>query len=89
MITIWKYVIQTTDVQKIAMPVGADILTVQTQGGQPCMWVIVDTEVAKSVRTFEVVGTGNPMTERDDRQYIGTYQLHEGALVFHLFEIFV
>ena len=40
--TIWKYQLDTTDKQTITMPFGAEILSVQMQGLNPCMWVLVN-----------------------------------------------
>lgn len=85
---IWKYQLHTTDTQNLTMPVGAEILTVQTQNG-PCLWVLVDPDAEMEKRTIETFGTGHaiPDTPVGERKYIGTYQLHNGALVFHVFEL--
>lgn len=82
---IWKFEIETTDNQTIGMPVGAEILTVQTQYGKPCLWALVNPDGNKEQRHIEIIGTGNPVKEAS-RIYIGTYQLRDGALVFHVFE---
>lgn len=88
--TIWKFELETTDNQKIQMPVGAEILTVQTQNETPCLWALVDPNEAKEDRFIEIFGTGHPigydMDVDVDRKYISTYQLHGGSLVFHVFE---
>ena len=44
---IYKYRIEVTDDQNIEMPVGAKILTVQTQNGVPCIWAMVDPNAEK------------------------------------------
>jgi hypothetical protein len=84
--TIWKYKFNISDNILIEMPKGAEILTVQTQDGEPCIWALVDTEQKTIVdRHFELYGTGHPFTETE-KKYIGSFQLLEGQLVFHLFE---
>lgn len=86
--SIWKFGLETTDNQEIEMPIGAEILTVQTQHEQPCLWALVHPSAEKEIRHFEVFGTGHEVSypTGTDRKYIGTYQLHGGSLVFHVFE---
>lgn len=85
---IWKYVLDTTDHQAVEMPVGAEILTVQTQYNKPCMWALVDPSAEEEKRYFEIFGTGHDVNYDMgvNRKYIGTYQLDKGTLVFHVFE---
>lgn len=87
MMAIWKFPLKAQDVQSIEMPAGATILTVQTQGGQPCLWAKVDAAKPKTKRVFETFGTGHPIPETHERAYLGTYQLVGGALVFHVYEV--
>lgn len=89
MTTIWKFSIPVKDRIKLDMPKGAKILTVQTQYPDASLWAIVDSEVQTEQRYFELYGTGHDMHEprAGVRQYIGTFQMREGGLVFHLFEI--
>lgn len=87
--TIWKYELEITDLQVIKMPYGAKILTVQTQNDKPCIWVETndDAHLPRNNRVIEIIGTGNPMEVRQ-RTYIGTFQLHNGGMVFHVYEAF-
>lgn len=39
--TIWKYPLQVLDRQTLFMPPGAEILSLQTQFGNPCLWARV------------------------------------------------
>ena len=41
---IWKFPLTATDKQKIELPVGAKVLTVQNQYHIPCMWVLLDID---------------------------------------------
>ena len=72
----------------ISMPDGAKLLTVQTQTGSPVLWALVNTKNANIIRAIVTVGTGNPMPYEsiDNLQYIGTYQLHGGSFIGHVFE---
>jgi hypothetical protein len=83
--TIHKFSLATTDYQYIELPVGSKILTVQPQGNDVCLWVIVDPEAAKNRKRILIFGTGHPMPDGIEDNYIGTYQLLGGQLVFHVF----
>jgi len=91
--TIWKYPLETTDVQTVMMPKGAKPLTVAVQGSQVCLWALVDSEADPEARDFVIYGTGHPVRDVVKRDvgevqtYVGTYQLDNGSLVFHVFEI--
>lgn len=86
--TIWKFELETTDKQIIEMPFNAEILNIQTQDETPCVWALVDPLEAVEDRVIEIFGTGHKLLEDMgvNREYIGTYQLNNGALVFHVFE---
>ena len=70
---IYKYKFEVKDKIVIEMPVDAEILTVQTQRGSPCMWALIDTEVTYSEkRQFYIYGTGHKIThDLKQSQYIG------------------
>ena len=84
---IWKWTLQVTDLQAVQMPRGATVLSVQLQHGMPQVWALVDETAPQEPFTFAAYGTGNPMPEVVDfGRFVGTYQLDDGALVFHVFE---
>lgn len=87
--TIYKYPLEAIDYQEIEMPASAEILTVQTQRGTPCIWALVDTDNDPEERHIRILGTGHPVRSTKDkfRRYIGTFQLMAGNLVYHVFEI--
>jgi hypothetical protein len=88
MTTIWKFPLEAIDRQIVRVPKGARALTAQMQGGQLCIWALVDT---KNVDT----GVGMPVyihgTGHEVRllaafgRYLSTVQMDNGALVFHVF----
>lgn len=85
---IWKFQLQSTDRQAFCLPKGAEILTIQVQGGEPYFWALVDPLQEQVERFIEMYGTGHPVPfeEGFTKKYIGTYQLYNGSLVFHVFE---
>lgn len=83
---IWKYALQVVDEQPVRMPSGAEILTVQMQGANLCLWACVVPGAEESIRHIRIYGTGHEMDPGMHR-YIGTFQMHGGALVFHAYEV--
>lgn len=86
--TIWKFPLAVMDRQRVLMPKGTEILTVQRQSEQACIWAIVDDQAEMETRAFDIYGTGNPMPELamgDARKYVGTFQAP--PFVWHVFEI--
>jgi hypothetical protein len=88
--TIWKFILEVTDEQMIQVPPPFQPLTVQIQNGRPCLWALVgDREVIypapQITRRIWTVGTGHSCNHVKRDNYVGTYQLHGGELVFHVF----
>jgi hypothetical protein len=86
--TIYKYPLDGSYHNIIPMHNDAQILCVQVQDGIPCLWALVDPATGFSERHFETFGTGHVIPDKIGvyRRYIGTYQLLDGHLVFHVFE---
>ena len=82
---IWKYPIEPGYLE-LRLPVDSQILSVQVQSEQPFLWVLVNPEDRTVSRRFKAYPTGLPI-EDESINYIGTFQLDGGKLVFHLFEI--
>jgi len=84
---IWKFKIIPGPFS-IMMPKGAEVIHVETQRDEGCMWVLVDPIAEKDDRYFEVFGTGENIhyDMGVDRKHLGTFLLHGGGLVLHLFE---
>lgn len=78
--TIWKFPLLKNDIE---MPLGAEILTVQLQGGCPTLWAIVRPDSTPIIRHFRIVMTGGENYNEGDK-YIGTTQAH--GIVLHIFE---
>jgi len=83
--TVYKYPLEVTDQQTVRLPRDHKVLCVQTQYDKPFIWALVDTQSPNFDYLFHTIATGAPADRVKSRQYIGTYQLHDGALVFHVF----
>ena len=83
--TIYKYTLQPGRTV-LELHRGAEVLTVQMQRDEPCMWAKVDTTQPMERRTFEVFGTGHTMPNDPRLVYVATFQMYGGSLVFHVFE---
>lgn len=82
---IFKYALAIEDLQTVEMPEGADILSVQNQDRDVCIWALCDPRAPKEARTFRIFGTGHPVCDNPGR-FIGTVQILNGALMWHVFE---
>lgn len=83
--TVYKYKLKCSGEQWIEMPITAKVLTVQMQNGEPCLWAKVRPDEPQALRRFVTHGTGHQIPETTGK-YIGTYQLNNGELIFHVFE---
>lgn len=82
---VWKYPLAVEEVQQLDMPRGARALAVQIQGGEPCLWALVYPAAPTETRTVRVTGTGHTNIGIFADDYVGTFQLLGGGLVFHVF----
>ena len=83
--SIWKYELVGVDRQEIVVPKDSEILCVQYQRGNPCVWVKVNPkEKEKDVLVIWTHGTGHEFDD-SNYNYLGTYQMGDGILVFHVF----
>lgn len=82
---IWKYPLVIDDRQIVHVPRGAELLTVQSQGGTPCLWAKVDTEAEPVSVEIVMHGTGHPADDTDGLKYLGTFQIAGLAFVGHCF----
>lgn len=93
--TIYKYPLETTDLQSIKIPglsyednfnFMTQFFCIDTQRGYPCLWCLVDTEEKEREVLIRIIGTGNPAPDSLTRKdYLGTYQLFNGNFVGHVF----
>lgn len=88
-LVIWKYPVRNLSRFTLSVPVGARVLAVQRQRGQPQIWMLVDPEALREGKVFRVTGTRHQYSasEMESWTYHGTFQTCEGDFVWHLFEI--
>ena len=84
--TVYKYPLEVNDEVIVMMPKGARVLSVQVQNGRPCLWAECNPDGEPVLRTFLIRGTGHPIDDEIEKEYIGTIQMCEGSIVFHVFE---
>lgn len=82
---VWKYELKIVSEQKIEMPVMAKLLCVQVQNGAPQLWALVNPNAPMERRRILTLGTGHPADGKPG-EYVGTYQVEDGSLVFHVFD---
>lgn len=84
---IFKYEISIKEKFDLELPSHSKILSFQLQNGKPYIWVLLDENKVLKHRYFTIVGTGHEFDYHPDiMKYIGTIQMNQGALVWHLFE---
>jgi len=91
--TVWKYELKVINEQTFNLPVGAQLLTVQVQYDTPCLWVLLDPDASREPVKIYTAGTGagtgflieHYWIEQNNLLYVGTYQMRDGRLVFHVF----
>lgn len=95
--TVYRYPLKLEDEQVIEMPAGAEILHVARRenhhvvlgvaGVQDAieLWARVDPEEPLRPRHIRVAGTGHLLGSAE-LVHLGTVQISEGRLVFHVFE---
>ena len=85
---IYKYDLRNTDKQVVMLPIGAKILTIQSQYEEPKLWAFVNPDAEIEQRHIEIFGTGHELIydAGAERNYISTYQLSGEYYVFHAFE---
>jgi hypothetical protein len=89
--TVWKFPIVIEDTFELELPEDAEILHVDSQEQRYAyLWALVDPDVPKERRRFRLAGTGHPIDdslEITGLEHVGSFQLHGGRLVYHLFEM--
>ncbi len=82
--TIWKFELPTSG--NVDIPKDYEVLEVAAQGGNLCLWALVDPEAERVSRSFPIYGTGHQIKNSKDLVHIGTAHFEKQALVFHVFE---
>lgn len=81
---IWKWQLKMAQQQDLGMPVGAQLLSLQLQDGNPTLWFLCDPDAPIELRRFAIYGTGQVVPDTP-REFLDTFQT--GATVWHVFEV--
>jgi hypothetical protein len=82
---IYKYNLGIADSQMLNIP-SDTILSVQEQNEEVVVYALVETESPLIKYEFVINGTGNPISfDVDKFTFLGTVNLFNGALMFHVF----
>lgn len=74
--------------QALQLHEGYRILSVQSQFGSPCLWVLVDTNNVQVSVDIAIFATGEWIHDDCSRmRHIETFMLEGGGYVFHAFEV--
>lgn len=77
---IYKYPLVAATLQDIEMPIGTQVLSVQGQKNQICVWALVDTlQSEKKKVSFRVLSTGHEFYKHPGK-FLGTVQKFDGEL---------
>lgn len=83
MYKIFKYEFEVEDEPTVQMPEGAEIVKVECQGQQPCIWAIVTPGNLMKDYKFLMRGTGHPLPTNCGK-HIATFQ--QVPFVWHIFQ---
>ena len=83
---ILKFKLESIGLQTIEMPRGAQILDVQVQRNEAQLWALCDESTLTENRHIAIYMTGQALLN-DPGRYIATFQMNDGELVFHAFEM--
>lgn len=84
--TIYKYPVRMLDDTVIIAPI-TRFLTVdyQKSSNQICVWAEIDLTLPDKKWLITCWGTGHTVPERQQMEYIGTYQMFNGEEVGHFY----
>ena len=80
--TIWKQALEFPKTE-FEIPGFINVVAMQTQRGAPTVWIECDPSQALKTITLTIFGTGHKIP--DEQIYVGTFQMADGDLVWHLY----
>lgn len=76
------------DVNTLDIPRDADLIKVDRQCNNICLWFIVDTDNSTEERDFIVYGTGQEIKkDLSELFYLNTVMFNNNSMVLHVFEL--
>ena len=86
MITVWKFPLNYLGQYSLEVPLGAEFIHFDMQGGAPTVWALVNSDNSTQRRLLRVAGTGYRLSADHDHNHIGSCIDTNTGLVWHLFE---
>lgn len=83
--TVYKYGLRLQDKQILSIPAGCKPRKIMVQNGAVNMWVEVDPNKPPQATHFDTFGTGHTIPDDKSLEYVDSYMLEGGALVFHVY----
>lgn len=86
--TIWKFPLTLASEQRVVMPTGAKVLSVNEIAGELFIWAEVKPKNQPSSRRVYIFGTGHLIdlcTGGKPLEYVGTVLQNYGVLVWHVY----
>lgn len=81
--TIYKYPLLLEGAQTLDLPALYQILDVQFQGEQLCLWALVNNDVPLKTLQIRIYGTGSLSVPPSPGHHLATVQ--QGPYVWHIF----
>lgn len=87
MYSVWKFVLESQETQMLEVPLGAKILSTETQADNIVIYALVNTEqTEKEYKDVRVYGTGVEIPDViTEYNFLGTAKLYNGSMMFHVF----
>jgi len=83
---IYKYSLDTIDQQVLRLPSNSKVLSVAAQGDNIVLYVRIDDTIVRMTDCLVLIhGTGHDADDTIDSTFVGTVNLYNGALMFHVF----
>lgn len=76
-----------TGLQRIIMPRGAKLLAAQPENGVLQLRALCDDDTSFTERAIAIYRDGDLITDDDPGVYIDTFQMRNGQLVGHVFDL--
>jgi len=83
---IYKYSLDTIDQQVLRLPSNSKVLSVAAQGDNIVLYVRIDDTIVRMTDCLVLIhGTGHDADDTIDSTFVGTVNLYNGTLMFHVF----
>ena len=85
---IHKQILDLTPIQTLSLPADSEILSIQNQNENICVWYMFSHDYPKKDRIFHLFGTGHREIPNDldlKLKHLASVQMSQGQFVWHIF----